>query len=668
MSVRASSVSAQSITERREQMALSQRQRLREKQTYARTRARTCMQLLQEDKSSWQPQGAKGGIELFKSKSAMWKDVRTARAVTAIASTMPRVVKALLDSASSSARFQHFWQSVFSTTFVHAEVIEDLCVSPISDQRATAKWYALRPSKLRRPNDYFVIEWIGITRDEASNITACYLFQESIADVGALEKATNLPAISFERDHLASLLVKFEPTPDAIRISLVVQKPQGLLEFPFGASPAVDFAFQFAKGLRGALETPGQPPARPRACHHCAKAFHAFNRGRTSCASCHHIICQRAACAVTCPIPTLPELPSPVAESPRPFRCASAWSIHMDLNAAVRAAWQEITDKLDASTNISLLIVHYSPHVNAELVQAVLHQVAPNVPYIGGSIGRGLCDNEAWVAPSKRIVALFGIYDPEGSYSIGHAAYDSAATALCHVTALRHNRPTPDVCLVFATPLFMDAAMAALQGLFVVGGGATDAKGHAWNQISSTRNEPTINGLVAAFCSPSVIIERCWFSGYSFIDEEVKTVTQVDETLTKVVTIDNEAAASVYAGWLGSTRWSSFPRVGNLHPLALFDDTNDDEYVTRVVVGADDGVLELSNIVSVGVQVRVMELSKESMTTAMGKWGDQIKAMPGVQGSLMYMSASMNVLLGSPSMAEMVLINWNPRLLISKLR
>ncbi|CAK4192745.1 unnamed protein product [Aphanomyces euteiches] len=170
--------------------------------------------------------------------------------------------------------------------------------------------------------------------------------------------------------------------------------------------------------------------------------------------------------------------------------------------------------------------------------------------------------------------------------------------------------------------------MAALQGLFVVGGGATDAKGHAWNQISSTRNEPTINGLVAAFCSPSVIIERCWFSGYSFIDEEVKTVTQVDETLTKVVTIDNEAAA----------------------------------------IGADDGVLELSNSVSVGVQVRVMELSKESMTTAMGKWGDQIKAMPGVQGSLMYMSASMNVLLGSPSMAEMVLINWNPRLLISKLR
>ena len=89
--------------------------------------------------------------------------------------------------------------------------------------------------------------------------------------------------------------------------------------------------------------------------------------------------------------------------------------------------------------------------------------------------------------------------------------------------------------------------MSALQGLFVVGGGSTDSREHAWNQISSARNEPTTNGLVAAFCSPSVFTERCWFSGYTFIDDEVKTVTQVNETLTKVVTIDEDAAASVYA-------------------------------------------------------------------------------------------------------------------------
>ncbi|KAF0719106.1 Aste57867_1283 [Aphanomyces stellatus] len=683
---------------------VSLKKRLHEKHRYAQTRARTCMRLLDKSSGGWHSHGVKAHVELFKTSM---KDVAAARAVTTIpGTTLPHVVKTLFDSSVSSARFQHFWRAVFPTTYVHAELIDDLMESPSPDehQRATTKWYALQPSKLRRPLDYYVMEWMGITTaaglDGSPTITSCYLFQESMADIGGLPP---LPTtITTDQDRIDALLVHFERagTSSDVRMSVVVQKPPPPLGLSFGAATAVEFAWTLARGMREALQSTPRPALRPRACHHCAKSFHLFRR-KAACATCRHAICQRAACAVTCPLPSPSVAPPPndahvlaelgpwgrrAASSVLPpledtaadddvinesdvtrattFQSASAWSMHADVHTAVGAAWRDLRAAL--LDGVTFMTVHYSSHVDAVAVQQVLRHVAPDVAYLGGTIGRGICDDDAWVAPSTRsgvgLVALFGIYDPDGQYAVTHTEYDSPAAAARNVSDMlaRCVLPSPPtVAVVFATPLFMEPVMSVLAAVPVVGGCATDANQQPWNQISSACDGVTSNGLALALCAPSVETRRCWFTGYDVIGHA--KVTAVDGTT--ILTLDHMPAAAVYAQTLGPARSTahSFPRLGNLHPLAVDDGS------MRVVVGIDGDALALSGPIAVGATVSVMELNRDTLMRAMTKvrrphmmstdmmqWGDQVQALGDVQGCLMFFSASVQVLLGSQRMVDMV--------------
>ncbi|RLN73518.1 hypothetical protein BBJ28_00021080 [Nothophytophthora sp. Chile5] len=301
----------------------------------------------------------------------------------------------------------------------------------------------------------------------------------------------------------------------------------------------------------------------------------------------------------------------PVQRSSSYVHAASAWATNKTEVLAMTGAFQELLTKLGG--DVHFVVVGFSTGFSAEVIVNLLRQLAPGVPYIGGTIARGMCDENAWVSVNRHndegLITLWGVNDPHGIYSVVHAEYSqsdahektfaAAKTALTRVSADIDTGEKPAFIAVYACPLFVEHAIDGIREAIhcpIIGGCSSDATKHgegevsvSWIQISSSsssdytksvrdgRGDWTEMGVAFALCFPSVETYVSWFSGYSPVGVNSEyCMGMVTKASNKTIyEIDSKPAAEVYQEWLdvasdkSQTELSSigFPRLGSLHPL-----------------------------------------------------------------------------------------------------
>ncbi|KAE9036571.1 hypothetical protein PR001_g8757 [Phytophthora rubi] len=301
----------------------------------------------------------------------------------------------------------------------------------------------------------------------------------------------------------------------------------------------------------------------------------------------------------------------PVQNSSSYVHAASAWATNKTEVLAMTGAFQELMTKLGG--DVHFVVVGFSTGFSAEIIVNLLRQLAPGVPYIGGTIARGMCDENAWVSVNRHndegLVTLWGVNDPHGIYSVVHAEYSqsdahektyaAAKTAYARVAGDIDAGEKPAFIAAYACPLFVEHAIDGIREAIhcpIIGGCSSDATRHgegevsvSWIQISSSsssdytksvrdgRGDWTEMGIAFALCFPSVETYVSWFSGYSpvGVNSEYCMGTVTKASNKTIYEIDCKPAAEVYQEWLdvasdkSQTELSSigFPRLGSLHPL-----------------------------------------------------------------------------------------------------
>ncbi|KAE9313227.1 hypothetical protein PF001_g8838 [Phytophthora fragariae] len=376
----------------------------------------------------------------------------------------------------------------------------------------------------------------------------------------------------------------------------------------------------------------------------------------------------------------------PVQNSSSYVHAASAWATNKTEVLAMTGAFQELMTKLGG--DVHFVVVGFSTGFSAEIIVNLLRQLAPGVPYIGGTIARGMCDENAWVSVNRHndegLVTLWGVNDPHGIYSVVHAEYSqsdahektyaAAKTAYARVAGDIDAGEKPAFIAAYACPLFVEHAIDGIREAIhcpIIGGCSSDATRHGEGEVS-------VSWIQISSSSSSDYTKSCG-------DASNKTIYE----------IDCKPAAEVYQEWLdmasdkSQTELSSigFPRLGSLHPLGTTIDfvSNQMEIdrsidansssslcsmqssdwsklinMTAVITGInEDGSLSTTSSVASGTNVVLMETSAQSLKTAINKMGAQAVEsnkfyIHETIGCLMFLSAGVQALLGHKSMAEMV--------------
>ncbi|RLN92507.1 hypothetical protein BBJ28_00023098, partial [Nothophytophthora sp. Chile5] len=271
---------------------------------YAENRARSCLGLLADSSNAlWKVHDTKNDVGVYK-PSSDWSEFVSAKAVVFANAAFPNVLKTIYDLKTSD-KFKLFMRKVLGDMFLDAEVLEDLNgtgvypnANPPRDARemykqAAIKWWAIKSGSLAsKSSDFYVLEvsgehcrrrceatksftffhillgaiqsiedgewkYIGI-ETSGGDIVACYLFQESLAEVGGMP---HIQGNNLERSQFDALICKFERTSspdykdDFVTISIAYQRPPPMVSL-FRSNPAVEMVSQLARGLRDLLEDP----------------------------------------------------------------------------------------------------------------------------------------------------------------------------------------------------------------------------------------------------------------------------------------------------------------------------------------------------------------------------------------------------------------------------
>ncbi|RHY90213.1 hypothetical protein DYB35_009330 [Aphanomyces astaci] len=332
--------------------------------------------------------------------------------------------------------------------------------------------------------------------------------------------------------------------------------------------------------------------------------------------------------------------------------------------AAVDAAMRDLHDKIGGP--VHFLVVSFSDGCDAIDVMVAMEQGAPGVPFVGGLSARGICDEAAWVSMKRGgLVALWGIHDPLGSYTVGSTGYDEFTAKHNVADAVHealHATPNPvpfTLASLFShicdgpspayaeqsrvqssedVPSFLRNTKAIVRRLHHVQAKAQLNELRTVVQISSAGGS-TI-GMTFALCSPSVETSVGWFSGHNVVHTKATTVaselsppmpcmgvvTSADSQTRVVYEIDHRPAATVYK----------------------------EVNATPVVTAVDDvaGTLSLTTPIRTGTTVALMHTSADMLKDAVKRLAVTVMRtssfdVKDVDGCLMFLSAGVQVVLGS---------------------
>ncbi|RHZ23847.1 hypothetical protein DYB31_009586 [Aphanomyces astaci] len=334
------------------------------------------------------------------------------------------------------------------------------------------------------------------------------------------------------------------------------------------------------------------------------------------------------------------------------------------LYPAVEAAMRDLHDKIGGP--VHFLVVSFSDGCDAIDVMVAMEQGAPGVPFVGGLSARGICDEAAWVSMKRGgLVALWGIHDPLGSYTVGSTGYDEFTAKHNVADAVHealHTTPNPALAgLRRAVPCPVLGGCSVLsahyQGYCTSSSSSRPSESTTENELRtvvqiSSAGGSTI-GMTFALCSPSVETSVGWFSGHNVVHTKATAVaselsppmpcmgvvTSADSQTRVVYEIDHRPAATVYK----EVRQVVQESLPSLHVNA-----------TPVVTAVDDvaGTLSLTTPIRTGTTVALMHTSADVLKDAVKRMAVTVMRtssfdIKDVDGCLMFLSAGVQVVLGS---------------------
>eukprot|EP00931_Biecheleriopsis_adriatica_P053583 TRINITY_DN31391_c0_g1_i2.p1 TRINITY_DN31391_c0_g1~~TRINITY_DN31391_c0_g1_i2.p1 ORF type:complete len:615 (+),score=114.68 TRINITY_DN31391_c0_g1_i2:37-1881(+) len=174
--------------------------------------------------------------------------------------------------------------------------------------------------------------------------------------------------------------------------------------------------------------------------------------------------------------------------------------------------------------------------------------------FLGCTSSAGVMVNQSWCSHNDTGFGLFGIYDPEGCYVIGHANSMEEVGNVCKDALERAGQVSlPDFTITFPHPgaeeTFLLELEKALGGKVpVIGGSSADnSVAGEWKQLSSSHAKVTSSGYAFALCWPSVLVHAGFCSGFSPTENSGK-ITKMHNS-RHIATIDGQKAAIVYNKW-----------------------------------------------------------------------------------------------------------------------
>ena len=236
------------------------------------------------------------------------------------------------------------------------------------------------------------------------------------------------------------------------------------------------------------------------------------------------------------------------------MKTASAFSTSPDTKKALQEAYSNLVRKLEGMP--TWMAVHGTVHHAGKTITDILQQLAPDVPFQGGTSCQGVMTEAGFHSNEGVALALFGIRDPEGTYSVGSSdtqAYSrrTGSTAIQDAVAKSGQTAPPALVWITCAPGDEEGIIEGIEeGLFganvpIIGGSSADntIEGN-WYQI--TNGQEFKNGLVVTAMYPSKPVRYAFNSSYVPTEKE-GIITKVSGRT--VFEINHRPAADVYNQW-----------------------------------------------------------------------------------------------------------------------
>ena len=259
------------------------------------------------------------------------------------------------------------------------------------------------------------------------------------------------------------------------------------------------------------------------------------------------------------------------------MKIATGWSTEKNSTLSVNQAYDKLVSELENPPH--WLLVYATETHSSKVILDTLTNLAPDIPMQGSTSCRGVMTSAGFHSKDNTALGLFGIFDEEGAYGVGHSQINSdarAAGAQAIQEAIRQaKRPgeVPDLVWVSGLPGHEELVILGIQDVIgsdvpIAGGSSADNEVTGnWQQFSN--GQLFTDAVVVTAMYPSVSTHFAFHSGYS-PTTFTGTVTRAEgRTLHE---INGRPAAIVYNEWTNGII-EPFLSGGNilaattLHPL-----------------------------------------------------------------------------------------------------
>ncbi len=314
------------------------------------------------------------------------------------------------------------------------------------------------------------------------------------------------------------------------------------------------------------------------------------------------------------------------------MKTASSFNTSIDTETALRTAYAELEYKLGGPP--SWMAVHGTYQHSGEDIVTILETLAPGVPFQGGTSCRGVMTEEGFHSDQGVGLGLFGIYDPEGVYSVGCSEGQefSRRTGQAAITQALNiqSRPTaPALIWITCAPGDEEGLIAGIElGLNgvkvpIIGGSSADNHTEGqWYQI--TNGEVLYNGVVVTAMYPSRPVSYAFDNSYQ--------PTILSGVITRisgrtVYEIDHRPAAEVYNEWTDGLiddylDGGNILALSTLQPLgrrAVMTRSTDFYQISHPEAVVEDRALTLFTTAEYGERIFLMESTPQDVVYSAGK-------------------------------------------------
>jgi len=328
-------------------------------------------------------------------------------------------------------------------------------------------------------------------------------------------------------------------------------------------------------------------------------------------------------------------------EGKQPVLIAAVASGFADASPAIENAWRKL-DKELGGKKPSMVICNFTCTYNANKIHEELYKrCGSSKALLGCTSSAGVMVNQTWQSYGNSGLGLWGIYDPDGVYVVGHATDIKETAEACKQAMEKAGCQTlPDFVVAFPHPGCEEIVLAELKKALgdnvpVVGGSSADnSVAGEWKQFSGAFSDSakgvTSAGFVFALCWPSVLVHAGFASGFHPTENKGKVTKLLGPR--HIATIDGEKAALVYDRWSAGTFTKLLKEKGDsnilgpstLTPLGLQQgvDTDGDPMFVVIhphLIKKEDMSLTTFKDIPLGAELTCLAGTRSGLVTRLSK-------------------------------------------------